>query len=480
MRHWSRLAVLGWASITALVVGQVAALYAWHGADGVRAFLQEGPNSNLRLTLLAVGLVWTLAGAAMLATRRTWTSVGVIRAVCVMALAFLYVNVMREHITYADAGVHIDAATSLHDGHSLPSQYVYPPLWATLLSPFTPLGPQNVFALCWLANLLSLLVLLVLLPRVLARYGFSPLLATALAFAFCLLNVPILRTLDYMQVNFQVTNLILACVLLYPAHPTLSALMLALAVHLNVSPIVLVMPFILTLDVRWLTRFGVMMVILAVIPALAYGLSPYADFARNIAHIHGASPLVFRNSSIDSFVLSAEALAHVHWRLDTFLVLATKVLLVLACLALAVRAAHHRLFLAGEGRVATLFNALPPLLVMMVTASPLVWEHHGVMLGLSYLVLIPVLSNRREWSLFAFLYFLEFLVPTFDFFPWSYGRLLSPLLLLWLTWSVCGRRPTAAFDHLNRWAGTDLPAALARLTAGARPATVLAPAPASE
>jgi hypothetical protein len=47
---------------------------------------------------------------------------------------------------------------------------------------------------------------------------------------------------------------------------------------------------------------------------------------------------------------------------------------------------------------------------------------------------------------------LEFVVPAFDFFPWSYGRLLSPLLWLYLAWRVSARSgPSPGFVRVNAW-----------------------------
>jgi len=77
-------------------------------------------------------------------------------------------------------------------------------------------------------------------------------------------------------------------------------------------------------------------------------------------------------------------------------------------------------------------NALPALFVLMTRASPIVWDHHGLFVTLAFLPLIKRIQNPTHWLVFGFAYFLEFILPSFDFFPWSYGRLLAPLLALWL------------------------------------------------
>ena len=60
--------------------------------------------------------------------------------------------------------------------------------------------------------------------------------------------------------------------------------------------------------------------------------------------------------------------------------------------------------------------------------------------------------------MFGIFYFVQFLIPTFDFFPWSYVRMLSPLLLLWLMWRAARRAGGEApfFSRVNRWL-EDLP-----------------------
>jgi len=49
------------------------------------------------------------------------------------------------------------------------------------------------------------------------------------------------------------------------------------------------------------------------------------------------------------------------------------------------------------------------------------------------------------------------LLPAFDFFPWSYGRMVAPLVCLWLMWqasaeglSIPAAGPWSWFERLNR------------------------------
>jgi hypothetical protein len=99
-----------------------------------------------------------------------------------------------------------------------------------------------------------------------------------------------------------------------------------------------------------------------------------------------------------------------------------------------------------------MLNALPALFVLMTLTSPVVWEHHAIFAALSFLLLLKRLDTPGAWMWFGFAYLLEFLLPTFDFFPWSFGRLAAPLIVLWLMWRAAGhKKETPLFKGLNRW-----------------------------
>ena len=76
----------------------------------------------------------------------------------------------------------------------------------------------------------------------------------------------------------------------------------------------------------------------------------------------------------------------------------------------------------------------------MTLSAPVVWEHHGVFVALPFLVMLKRLETPHEWLWFGFAYLLEFLLPTFDFYPWSFGRLVAPMLILWQMWWLAERK----------------------------------------
>jgi len=113
---------------------------------------------------------------------------------------------------------------------------------------------------------------------------------------------------------------------------------------------------------------------------------------------------------------------------------------------------RSRGFFSNGERKPQLFDSIIPLFVGMTLLSPLVWEHHALFLTLPFLLLLKKLGSPAEWLLYGTVYLLVFLTPTFDYFPWSYGRLLGILILLALLWTARDRSNNAFFPAFNAWA----------------------------
>jgi hypothetical protein len=441
----SHAAALAWSAITVAAIAAALGVYRARGVPGLAEVIQQGPLSDVSITFLSAALAWLLAGAFLflLAGRRI-NSGNALTVACFFAVALLYVNFLRERIAYGDIFDYIKAASNLFQGEHLHARYLYPPLWATLLKPLVPLGWRAIFDLCWLLNALSLFAFFFLLHATLKRYGFSPRLAALVAAAFLLVNVPVIRTLCYVQVNIHVMNLILLALLLYPRSIAFSALAMSLAVHFKASPAVLVLAFLIQRDWRWLAWFAAFTLGVAALTVAAVGVSPYRDFLTNVAALYSAGDPSFRENSLDSFVRALFASLGAGQSLVQYFVAPLKILVAVAALAVVSRNVGRETFCEGEPEKGRVLNAVPALLPLMMLLSPLIWEHHGVFLALPFLVMLKKLSSAGEWAIFGAAYFLVFLAPTFDFFPWSYGRLLSLFLWLWLAWRMSGRAGTSA------------------------------------
>jgi hypothetical protein len=429
----TRLALRIWSLLTGLILFSILGLFAWRGPEGFKIVLQRGPFSDLALTMLSAGLTWLLAGlfVFLLHFKRInrenaffWGGF--------FTIALLYLNLLRERPEYGDVEYYIEAARNLFNGLPLPGTYVYPPLWASFFQLLIPLGDDFIFVFSWLLNIISLLGFFLLLERLLRLYGFSNWLAALVTTGFILVNAPILRTLVYVQVNLHLINLILAGLLLYRKHPFWSALMLALAIHLKATPLILVFAFLLDRNWRWFLWLGLNLVLVAGLSIAISGISPYLDFIKNAGIMASSHSLNFREYSFDSLFFTLGTFLKLGPGLIRIFAYLSKIILGLVILYVIRLNVKDKTFLQGPAE--NLFNSIPSLLILMTLASPLVWVHHGVFLCLPFLVLLKKLESPSEWTWFGLAYLLAFLLPAFDFFPWSHLRLLSPLILLVLMW----------------------------------------------
>jgi hypothetical protein len=447
----SHEAALVWCAITVVVLAASLGVYHARGVAGLKEVIQQGPLSDVAITFFSAALAWLLLGAflVLLAARRIHPG-NALTAACFFAVALLYVNFLRERTAYGDVLDYVNAASNLFRGEPLHARYLYPPLWAALLKPLVPLGWRAIFEICWLLNALSLFAFFFLLHSALKRYGFSARLAALVTAAFLLVNVPVIRTLCYVQVNVHVMNLILLALLLYPRSIAFSALAMSLAVHFKASPAVLVLAFLIQKDWRWLAWFAGFTLGVAALTVAAVGVSPYRDFLTNVSALYGAGDPSFRENSLDSLVRALFASLGAGQEFVQYLAVPLKILAAAAALAVVSRNVRLGTFYEGAPENGRALNAVPALLALMMLLSPLIWEHHGVFLALPFLVMLKKLSSAGEWLIFGGAYFLAFLMPTFDFFPWSYGRLLAILAWLWLAWRMSGRAGTSsAFARAN-------------------------------
>jgi hypothetical protein len=445
-----RNALICWGTITGLIILEFVWVYSRHGLAGFQAFIQEAPYTHIPITLASVAIAWLLTGFLLwlILTERI-TKANALTWAGFFIIAFLYINILRERVRYGDIDYYTQAAFALVKNQPLPDFYLYPPLWATLLSFLTPLGEEGILLIAWIANVLSLFLFYFLLHRILEHYQFKPNAAALTTTLFILVNMPIIRTLMYVQVNFHVMNLIFLSMLFNKDRLFLSALALALAVHLKASPAVLVLAFLLEFNWKWLTWFAVNMVLIAAFTMAIYGISPFFDFANNFILLNAPHALSMHDSSFDSAIGMALSYLRTDFSIIRILVYLAKGVSVLVALCLYVR---PPVFFSNAGSKVRLFNSIIPLFVAMTLGSPLVWEHHGIFLTLPFLLLLRKIESPVEWILYGAVYLLVFLTPTFDYFPWSYARLPGILILLALLWVTRNRSNNTFFPAFNAWA----------------------------
>jgi hypothetical protein len=317
-----------------------------------------------------------------------------------------------------------------------------------------PLKQEGIFLFAWLLNVLALFGAYFIVTKTLQIYGFAPNLAVLITFAFMLVNVPLLRTLLYGQVNLIVLDGMLLSLILYRRSPFLSALAMTIAVQMKISPIVLVLAVLLERDWRWLAWFALTMFVVGIIPVMVHGIGYYSDILYNLNLLNARTSYIFRDTSYDSFFLATTSMLNIGANIARPFTYASK--LVISLLALWVAFANVRTCaFFNETRGKFLYNSAPALMILLTVVSPRVWEHHGMFLTLPFLILLKTLSNETDWFLFVLAIFFEFIIPTFDFYPWSYVRMIAPLVILWLLWMMSKReKETKLFDYFNGWANS--------------------------
>jgi hypothetical protein len=427
-----RNALITWGLVTFLILAQCIWIYTRNGWNGFQAYVQESPFTFIPLALASAGFVWLLAGLLLWlihsnriqkANLFSWTGFFIV--------AISYLNILRERVRYGDIGYYIEAAFKIFEHQPLPDTYIYPPLWAVLLSFLTPLGEDGILIICWIANIFSLFAFYYLLHRILEHYQFSTNTAAIITTLFILVNMPLMRTLMYVQVNLHVINFIFLAILLYKDRPFLSAFFLALAVHFKTSPALLVLAFLLELNWRWLAYFALSMILITLFTVAFYGFNPYLEFINNAALLNAPREFSMRDSSFDSAISVTLSYLRVNADITRILIYIFKGITTLLAIFLGLRI---RSLYSKEGSGSKLYNAIPPFLFAMTIASPLIWEHHGIFLSLPFLLLLKKVETPAEWIWFGAAYLFVFLTPTFDFFPWSYTKLFGILTILGLLW----------------------------------------------
>lgn len=449
MKRSLQITFRSWVVITILVIASLLAIYLRNGMVGINLFIQQWPLSNLFVTLASTAITWLLAGALLyllvnekINKENVWLIAGF------FLVMFVYLNIFRERFRYGDYHYYLEAAIALSNGQPLPDTYLYLPLWATLLQSIVSLGDQGVMIVLWILNIIALGAFYFLLITVLQRYNFSHRLSVLIAVLFLLINTPLLRTLGFIQVNLFTIDLILLSLLVYPKNTLLSALTLALAVHLKTSPAVIVLAFLLEFNWKWLFWFAVSFLVIGFFPIAVNGIDVYFQYVNNAILLTQIPDTNFHDTSFDSFFRFLNPFFGIQIETTRLIVLFAKVLLLGATLFVMAQNIRGQSF-SKENR---LLNAAPSLFVFMTLGSPIVWDHHGIFVTLAFLLLLKRIQSSTHWMIFLAIYFFQFMLPSFDFFPWSYGRLFAPMIALWLMYATReNEEPSPFITSTNQW-----------------------------
>jgi hypothetical protein len=450
----TRLFLLIYALITTATAALLVTFYLRGGCHDVLILIKSGPWSNLQITLAAVALGWLLLGSILILLHRRRINAGnLIPFVCFYLLAFLYLNIMRERPFFGDIGDYIKAAINVNDAQPFHPRYLYPPFLAMSLSLLTRYGSEFAIDTFALSNYIGLLIFIPLLLASLMKYGVPRNTAALAVFILLSVNVPLLRTIGFGQVNLHACNLILLSFLLYGRNLLFSALALSLAVHIKASPVVLILPFLFCRDWKWLSAFAGISAGILLLTGVVFGFHYYTDFLTNASNLYTANNMSYRDNSFDSFFMASYYILDLDIPKAKYPIAVAKMILLLTSAIIGLRGVRNRSFCSDNGPQGVLWNSAVPLLFLMTMLSPLVWEHHFIFVCLPFLVLLKRASGASELALFFVSYYLVYLVPTFDFYPVSYARLLGVILFYIVLWRT-SRRTAGGLSDFDRIEGS--------------------------
>lgn len=438
----TRISLLIWGTITLLAV----CIIIFSGPDfelfGNSPVFKQGPLSDISITHLYLSLAWLLAGSFIVLLHTGIISKSnLLFFVPFYIYAFLYVNILRERFQYGDLSAYIRAAFNLHLGEPFYGRYIYPPLWASILEPMATLGGSFLGFLLLTLNYLSLLLFFILLYLILKRFGFDKLPAVLITFLALVVNVSIMRTLGYVQINLHVINLIIICLLLFPHRVWLSALTLSLACHLKVSPLILVIPFILGKEWRWLMYFVFFTIGIIFMTSVIHGFEYYSFFINNLMNNEYIVNFEFRDFSFDSLIRATLTQFGSNISLAPYFIWPGKFIIAALGIFVTFKAAQTNIFYDNNKRENKVFNSVIICLFLMLILSPLIWVHHAVFVIFPCLILSKRIASSGQLFIFLGAYIAIFLIPTFDFYPFSYIRTIGVMLLLILA-SIFVLKPT--------------------------------------
>jgi hypothetical protein len=415
-------------------------------------YLAETDNRNYRPFEL-LGLTGSLAmGVALfVALRRARARLErILPTLLAIGVGFAFLGYFTEHsfrshdyLCYEDAAQKIVSKRAPYGWC-----YLYPPLLAqTLGAVFQQLGRLSswwppgvlearrwdaVFLFYQTMQLAALVAAIPLSLRVLSKFRACPSRAALFVSVLFLLNAPLLRTIDYNQVNLFLLTLMLVAIAFADENPYLAGTAIGLSAHLKLYPIAMLGPFLL--HKKWRVAVGALtalVVVLAWETQLFVNWDSWRAYRLFVESFPKGTAL--RDNGLHAIAFNTLRLLKPLGVPDPAR-MAQRVYVWGAALvtALVLFRVWQRWRLEDPKR---LWGDLADAHAWMLLVSPLVWEHH-------YLLAIPTMliafaaygeANGAPKGLLVIAAILLFAIPTFDFYPFSSHRLAGLMLLLWIT-----------------------------------------------
>ncbi len=423
-------------ALTVLIAAYVIFVYLYGGLDLLEKFI-AGTLKKATLPFFYLIFLWIIIGHGIFLVkyqkidRNNWLFWSGF-----FFCALIYTLFLSERTSYGDFGDYYRGAQNIVYEQPFHPRYIYLPFWATILQPLAHLGFGTVQAFCLGLNLASFLVFYTLTCKILTKFNFSKELAVVFTTVFLCINTPVIRTFGYIQVNFHMTNLILLSLLTYQRSKVLSAFFLALGFHLKISPAIFALPFLLNKDWRWLSYFFFAIFTIVIFTSLANDFSYYGS---SIANLQKASNYIMgpsRQNSIDCFIKSTFVYTKAPAHIAKYLIIACKVTLIFFTAVILRKNITNRTFLAKPSQQSIIYNSFPALSLLMTAISPIIWPHHLVFLIPAFLIIFKKNALPYHMLMYIFAWILMFVIPTFNFYPLAFHRLLGLLICFWLLWQI--------------------------------------------
>jgi len=261
---------------------------------------------------------------------------------------------------------------------------------------------------------------------------YSVLLVTTLL----VFNNPLIRSIRHNQINILVLDLLMLTMLFAAKRPWLSGALNSIACHIKLYPFILFLPWIIQKRLRpIIATLFTFCVIAAMQLGTKNGIHYWLVFVVFFQKFPRGN--YFRDNSLHSVVYN-----FLHFLTFPLHIPDEKLLLVTQIYCLVIGFAFIILFYFRWHRIASEHllsetdnvekNMIPLLesLPLILLISPLVWEHHFVLL-IPYSLWLLTRKNVQQNGLAFFGAFLVFAIPTFDLFPFSFNRIAGLIMMLW-------------------------------------------------
>ena len=425
-----------WLLLTAVACLCVYTFGKYLGTTEEAGWYLAGPMTTLGGAALSVIGTWLVVGVVALARDRDWLrrETAVPWLVTTLTLV-LYTNIIRERTMYGDVYDYVKAAMNLAHGEAFHPRYIYPPFLAVLLQPLTPLGATGLVYACIVLELLALLAFVVLTSLLLVRAGLGPNLAYLLVGLGVVANTPLLRNILYVQANLFVLDAVLVAILWFGRKTWLSALGLAVAIYLKMSPALLGVVFLMAWDFRWLVAIVGWMLALTAGVTRVGGELAWTSFLKNLSTMGDVSSEAFRDGSADALARHTVRLLDLPGSLEKGINYTLK-----GVWGLFGGLALWRLWERHEDApelptTRLVIDGVLLWLPLMTLLAPKVWEHHAIFVMPTLLVALTRLKGRQEQGWWLLAWVLIFWIPTFDVYLLSWHRVIG----IQLGWLVAAR-----------------------------------------